>query len=650
MSGVIFSAVDGSSVADAEIKTSKLHLRSDTPDSGQGGYFTQSETESRGSQSPETTQHIYKIENQRLDNRKTKSTLLSCQEVGRSRENVKNSTGRSLTSNNAHSRDNISKVGSISNNNRSKISTRQPRTSSLSSSPRTSSTAPRTSSSLPPPVPKKQKTTQVDQNKRSTSLNKRTVAPPERKPGRTLPLQIQSPSIVQALRSAGANVSGPVIKQSRTNVKQSSSQGSGAAAAINHRSVSSVSSNKSLRNVERKQAAPEKPAVKIPTKFVSSGARDASHSHQTKPIIKEIKVTRSNSSQAGVKPPETCKPKSRIASESLASRAKRSTADKVKKIYNNIKSPKQERKLNYSDRRKNLTREKMIVPASRNNQSESDFPVQPVQSLIKLYDKSKVKLSSTNKQEQLRSSSGTTINHLHQKLIQSDNTNYLNVVNNNQQDVGIKSGNKSSVSTPQRNPSRLQTSRTGASVTKPNSIDEFLQSARKHSQKYQDMLKGDEYKVTPTTTTAAVDNIHITAEPTENDLVTGCFTDVSFAGYFAKPSEINQNKTDASIRDNTDNLDQDQNKLCGQPSKYREEEAATDENHVEREKSDHQPPTQLHQPTPSPRLKKKQRREQILQEHKQLGKMVLASCLAKSQFEQHQESNNKVSFNYFKRF
>ena len=41
-------------------------------------------------------------------------------------------------------------------------------------------------------------------------------------------------------------------------------------------------------------------------------------------------------------------------------------------------------------------------------------------------------------------------------------------------------------------------------------------------------------------------------------------------------------------------------------------------------------------PTPSPRMKKKQRREQFLQEHKQQGKMVLA--LAKNTFE-HEKSS-----------
>ena len=47
-------------------------------------------------------------------------------------------------------------------------------------------------------------------------------------------------------------------------------------------------------------------------------------------------------------------------------------------------------------------------------------------------------------------------------------------------------------------------------------------------------------------------------------------------------------------------------------------------------------------PTPSPRLKKKQRREQILQEHKQLGKMVLAKVKNNIDQDQSRVEDQKV--------
>ena len=108
-----------------------------------------------------------------------------------------------------------------------------------------------------------------------------------------------------------------------------------------------------------------------------------------------------------------------------------------------------------------------------------------------------------------------------------------------------------------------------------------------------------------------------------------------------------QNKNDIPISSNKTNLKEDQNKLCvGRPSKYREREeeaGATDlikHEHKDKQADNLQPPPSF-QPTPSPRMKKKQRREQILQEHKQLGKIVLAS-FAKNSFEQPLNNNTEV--------
>ena len=61
MSGVIFTAIDTADV-DPGGAGIKERSRSETPDSGQGGYFTQSESDSGGSrQSPIESHHIYKI-------------------------------------------------------------------------------------------------------------------------------------------------------------------------------------------------------------------------------------------------------------------------------------------------------------------------------------------------------------------------------------------------------------------------------------------------------------------------------------------------------------------------------------------------------------------------------------------------------------
>ena len=62
LAGVIFSAIDAADVdvsRQQPVSDKTGSARADTPDSGQGGYFTQSETESgaSGSQSPVDTTH-----------------------------------------------------------------------------------------------------------------------------------------------------------------------------------------------------------------------------------------------------------------------------------------------------------------------------------------------------------------------------------------------------------------------------------------------------------------------------------------------------------------------------------------------------------------------------------------------------------------
>ena len=170
------------------------------------------------------------------------------------------------------------------------------------------------------------------------------------------------------------------------------------------------------------------------------------------------------------------------------------------------------------------------------------------------------------------------------------------------------------------------------SQTKTNSIDEFLESAKRTRQKYQDMLKDD------SDSDKKNDSLEVKTEPTERDLQTGCFTDVSYAGYFANPkTENSQGATmnNISIYGNSSDLDENQNNLCKQPSV--DQEAArrgaadpvdhhpgmADNKNINQERS---------LPTPSPRNKKKQRREQILAEHKQRGNRIV-SALARNQLE-----------------
>ena len=626
MAGVIFSAIDPTDADVSRQKADKAGVRADSPDSGQGGYFTQSETESgaSGSQSPVETQshHIYKIarDTSRPDNRKTKSQLLGSHHDVRSQDRGGiRITGRPLTTNTQ----NNNKV----NSNKAKLPPRPPRPSG----------------SLPPPVPKKLRDTRIESRPRpAVSVSRRTVPPPERRQtsGKTLPLQIQSPSIVQALRAANT------IRENRSSSQGPRQNVSNYAPDAVPKRTPNVS--KSVKNVEKSGLnGHEKTADKVSSRLVQNQREDHRSKGPIKPS-KSSKITSNGSVSTRVlkdQSSDTIKSKpAKIASESLASRAKRQTEDKMKLLYSSLRSPKQERKLNFSDRRKKLQRDEIMVTSS--SSGEADFPAQPVQSLIKMYDKSKVKSVQFNKQKELKSTNYNLSSkpNIPVKTIAAtkSNTN-VNVVKSNKAGVGetrqtLKTkpgsglGNGASSDQSRHHLTKLN-KETKLTSAKTNSIDEFLQSAKRTRQKYQNMLTGEEQAGKQST-----DNLGVKAEPSESDLQTGCFTDVTYAGYFAKqPSEHHQRLNDISICGNTSNLEEDENKLCKQRGSVDQEAGiGAGEEHLVRARAgitqNSASSGNKMMPTPSPRLKKKQRREQFLQEHKQFGKNVLA--IAKNNLEQ----------------
>ena len=637
MSGVIFSALE---VTDGDGRTADKSRRSDSPDSGQGGYFTQSESESRGSQSPVEAgavgtglQQIYKLTGSqtRLDNRRTKSTLQGYQDVvtaaARSRSQELRSPGKPLTNSSPN------KVA----NNRSKLPARPGRVSS----------------SLPPPVPKKQT------ERRTVPPARRPVPaqppPQERKlSGKTLPLQIQSPSIVQALRATtdkrkpavpASSSSGPLgppagfLKKSARNLPA----GGGGGPAKTAERESGAGGERTTSRATRPVTRPSQPSHL--SKDVNVNAANSKEAIKpTKPTKNFHKINR-----------ETVKTKdkgvenrSKIASESLASRARRTTEDKVKQICRNLKSSSQERK---------MTGEKTNL--ERNDSGH--FPKQPVQSLIKLYDKSKVKsvhcghAGQNNKPVNVQSTRGNSDIKPKQKhqLIPKPGRSHNCVggaATNNKRDVntfgqhivktspgnggaGGGGGSESSKYSSTNRTWSTQASRFKKEATtsqaKTNSIEEFLESAKRTRQKYQDMLKDD------SDPDKKNDSLEVKTEPTERDLQTGCFTDVSYAGYFANPKtpENSQgaNMNNISIYGNSSDLDENQNNLCKQPSVDQEAERR-DGDQGDQRVTNSKNINQEFVPTPSPRNKKKQRREQILQEHKQLGNRIV-TALARNHFE-----------------
>ena len=162
-----------------------------------------------------------------------------------------------------------------------------------------------------------------------------------------------------------------------------------------------------------------------------------------------------------------------------------------------------------------------------------------------------------------------------------------------------------------------------------NSIDEFLKSVKRTKLKYQEMLNNNDEK-------GSDNSLEVKTNPTDSDLQTGCFTDVSYSGYFAtkmSPETMSRNISLSESSDIVVSTNDDNEKK----QKYVESKAGTTMIEDTIANEEYQSDKQLYQdvehkkkidtyitPTPSPRIKKRLRREQFLQEHKQMGKEVLA--------------------------
>ena len=78
-----------------------------------------------------------------------------------------------------------------------------------------------------------------------------------------------------------------------------------------------------------------------------------------------------------------------------------------------------------------------------------------------------------------------------------------------------------------------------------NSIDEFLKSVKRTKLKYQEMLNNNDEKGGDT-------SLEVKTDPTDSDLQTGCFTDVSYSGYFEAKKLPETMSRNTSLSDGSD--------------------------------------------------------------------------------------------------
>ena len=193
-------------------------------------------------------------------------------------------------------------------------------------------------------------------------------------------------------------------------------------------------------------------------------------------------------------------------------------------------------------------------------------------------------------------------------------------------------------------------------------VDEFLASASKARSKYQKMLETPPPSPVPpveddTTSARSPVSIPITSNtpvrtspvlptPTTSELADGCFTDVSYAGSFASwQPHLDEEPTGG---ENTPPAEESQNinsgtfteiSYAGSFASSKSPSSSSSSSPVQPEKPPTPPPAVpprgpvVESPAvpASPRHKRRQRREQLLQEHKTLGREIVLTALRKEE-------------------
>ena len=172
----------------------------------------------------------------------------------------------------------------------------------------------------------------------------------------------------------------------------------------------------------------------------------------------------------------------------------------------------------------------------------------------------------------------------------------------------------------------------------PNSVDEFLASASKAQSKYQQMLVTPPSSPHPQSSTdfASHSPPVVQTSPTDTELQSGCFTDVSFAGSFAGcHSPVEDEKRRGGKKDNEDGHGTNSGTFteisyAGSFASTGSKSSSSSCSPVQSEEPPPPVPERGVVPIPpSPRISKRQRREQLLQEHKTLGREIVLTALRK---------------------
>ena len=475
---------------------------------------------------------------------------------------------------------------------------------------------PRTSSELPPPVPNKFPS-KKQHNGGETFFHRNVNIPDQQPLKRVLPLQIQSPSMMKTFQKASSTED---LHNGSTSARFSNASKT---------QFNSAKENKTYLKNSNSFSTSKDPS-RNPTKFpefsqVNSNPKDKKGVKQTevrKSIIQkdfqannfDINSQKSYLSLVRMRKNEVCL---KIETESLASRAKRRSEEKVKKNCKNIcfpphnknvKSPKYTATL--SKPTKSLQRYSSTSSASScSSEKEKDdkqLPKQPVNSLIRVYDKSFEDKISIKQEQNI--------------YAQKKNNNIKN-----DKHINAKYSKEQKTENGKIRSSEIPLKENTPIIT--NSIDEFLKSVKRTKLKYQDMLNNNDEKGSDT-------SLEVKTDPTDSDLQTGCFTDVSYSGYFAvkkSPETMSRNMSKSKGSSATGEKDPKQihtNVEFKKGTYMMEETIAKKESQEDNEIYNILENRKIFDtdttPTPSPRIKKRLRREQFLQEHKQMGKEVLA--------------------------
>ena len=187
-----------------------------------------------------------------------------------------------------------------------------------------------------------------------------------------------------------------------------------------------------------------------------------------------------------------------------------------------------------------------------------------------------------------------------------------------------------------------------------NSVDEFMALASKAQSKYQQMLVTPPSSPHPSQPSSNHSSPHshtvVQTPPTDTEIQNGCFTDVSIAGSFAgshSPVEDERRRGGKKKSEDSPGINSGTFTEISYAGSFASNGSKSSSSSCSPVQSEKPPPPLVPKRgavpvPPSPMMRKRQRREQLLQEHKTLGREIVLTALREEDKGEHKYGERKL--------